>query len=82
MLFDPFCFIEFIQNTGEEVVEYVDNWAEGVPPIFHLFNDLPIDMAECIHIDIAKKYLLRLNLQHLIALLTELDCPCNNSDEM
>lgn len=54
MLFDPFCFVRFVEEGGEDIVEYIDNWADGQKPIYHFFGDLGIDMRECIHIQVAK----------------------------
>ena len=78
MLFDPFCFVKFVEDSGENIVEYIDNWADGQMPIYHFFGDLVIDMRECIHIQVAKIYLQKLNAQHLINNLEDLKCPCNN----
>jgi uncharacterized protein (DUF1015 family) len=78
MLLDPFCFVTFVETSGEEIVEYIDSWAEGQKPIYHFFGDLVIDMRECIYVDVAKIYLQKLNLPHLINRLKDLDCPCNN----
>ena len=77
MLFDPFCFVKFVEDSGEDIVEYIDNWADGQTPIYHFFGDLIIDMRECIHIQVAKIYLQKLNVQHLINNLEDLKCPCN-----
>lgn len=76
MLFDPYCFVKFVEDNGENVIEYVDNWAEGQKSIYYFFDDLVIDMPECIHIQVAKIYLQKLNAHHLISKLQELDCPC------
>jgi|688.fasta_scaffold1295830_2 hypothetical protein len=76
MLFDPFCFVKFVEDSGEDIVEYIDNWADGQTPIYHFFGDLAIDMRECIHIQVAKIYLQMLNAQHLINKLEDLKCPC------
>jgi hypothetical protein len=78
MLFDPFCFVKFVEESGEETVEYIDNWADGQKPIYHFFDDLVIDMRECIHIEVAKIYLQKLDAPHLIKQLEILKCPCNN----
>jgi hypothetical protein len=78
MLFDPFCFVKFVEDSGENIVEYIDNWADGQMPIYHFFGDLVIDMRECIHIQVAKIYLQKLNAQHLVNNLEDLKCPCNN----
>ena len=78
MLFDPFCFIKFVEDSGVSIVEYIDNWADGQMPRYHFFGDLVIDMRECIHIQVAKIYLQKLNAQHLINNLEDLKCPCNN----
>ncbi len=76
MLFDPYCSINFIENNTDEVVEYKDNWTDGKHPIYHLFGGLLIDMGECIHIDVAKMYLQKLQIQQLMAHLSKLECPC------
>lgn len=76
MLFDPFCFVRFVEENDECIVEYIDNWADGQTPIYYFFGDLVIDMRNCIHISVAKFYLQMLNVQHLIAHLERLDCPC------
>jgi len=78
MLFDPFCFVRFIEESGEEVVDYIDNWADGQIPKYYFFRDLGIDMQECIHIQVAEIYLQKLNASHLINKLKDLDCPCIN----
>lgn len=78
MLFDPFCFVRFVEESGENVVEYIDNWTEGPKPTYHFFGDLVIDMRECIHIQVAKLYLRKLKAHTLIDKLTKLDCPCHN----
>ena len=78
MLFDPFCFVKFVEDSGEDIIEYIDNWADGQTPIYHFFGDLVIDMRECIHIQVAKIYLQKWNAQHLINNLEDLKCPCNN----
>ena len=77
MLFDPFCFVKFVEESGEDIVEYIDNWADGQTPTYYFFGDLIIDMRECIHIQVAKIYLQKLNLQNLINDLEDLKCPCN-----
>lgn len=76
MLFDPFCFVKFVEDSGEDIVEYIDNWADSQIPIYYFFGDLTIDMRECIHIQVAKIYLQKLNAQHLINNLEDLKCPC------
>ncbi len=77
MLFDAYCFVKFVEDSGENIIEYVDNWAEGQKPIYYFFDDLVIDMQECIHIQVAKIYLQKLNTHHLIHKLHDLDyCPC------
>jgi hypothetical protein len=76
MLFDPFCFVKFVEDSGEDIVEYIDNWADSQTPIYYFFGDLTIDMRECIHIQVAKIYLQKLNAQHLINNLEDLKCPC------
>ena len=78
MLFDPFCFVKFVEKNDVTIVEYIDNLAEGQKPIYHFFDDLVIDMRECIHIQVAKIYLQRLNAHHLITNLDSLDCPCKD----
>lgn len=78
MLFDPFCFVRFVEDNGVNILEYIDNWAEGQKPIYYFFDDLVIDMQECIHIQVAKIYLQKLNANHLINKLQDLDCPCND----
>lgn len=78
MLFDPYCFVRFVEDSGEDIVEYIDNWADGQKPIYYFFGDLAIDMRECIHIQVAKIYLQKLNAQHLINNLENLECPCDN----
>ena len=77
MLFDPLCFIKYVEENGEAIIEYIDNWAEGQMPTYYFFGDLVIDMKECIHIQVAKIYLQKLNAHHLIKNLENLDCPCN-----
>lgn len=77
MLFDPFCFVKFVEESGQDIVEYIDNWADGQTPIYYFFGDLIIDMRECINIQVAKIYLQKLNLQNLINDLEDLKCPCN-----
>jgi hypothetical protein len=77
MLFDPYCFIQYIERNNGDIVEYTDNWTDG-NPIIHLFEDLPVSMSECIHIEVAKMYLDKINAKHLIDSLKNLDCPCNN----
>jgi hypothetical protein len=76
MLFDPFCFVDFVENSGEGIVEYIDNWADEQKPIYYFFDDLVIDMRECIDLQVARIYLQKLNPQHLIQELEDLDCPC------
>ncbi len=76
MLLDPFCFIQFLDKNKSDAIEYIDNWAEG-QPIYHLFEDLPVLMSECIHIEVAKEYLIRLGAKELVVYLNDLDCPCN-----
>ena len=51
MLFDPLCFIKYLEDNGEIIIEYIDNWAEGLMPTYYFFGDLVIDMKECIHIN-------------------------------
>lgn len=76
MLFDPFCFVKFVEDNGENIVKYVDNWADG-QPIYYFFDDLIVNMQECIHVQVAKIYLQKLNAHHLINKLKDLECPCN-----
>jgi hypothetical protein len=78
MLFDPFCFVQFIEERGESVVEYIDNWADGPSPTYYFFGDLVIDMRECIHIQVSKINLHKLGAFHLLNNLENLNCPCNN----
>jgi hypothetical protein len=76
MLFEPFCFIRFIESNGNTaIISYIDNWAEGAPS-YYFFDDLVIDMQHCIHIDVAGEYLRKINEAHLIRRLKTLDCPC------
>ena len=76
MLFDPNCFIRFIEDQQGDIVEYMDNWTDGKNPIYHLFEDLPIPMGECIHIEVAKIYLNKVKSSNLIKSLPDLYCPC------
>ena len=78
MLFDALCFVNFVEENGKNVINYVDNWADGSAPKYYFFDDLVIDMGECIHIEVAKIYLQKLNAQKLNNQIINLDCPCNN----
>ena len=76
MLFEPYCFISFIENNDIIIIKHIDNWTDGEVIYYFFDEDLVINMNECIDILIAKKYLQKLNASHLIQQLDELDCPC------
>lgn len=78
MLFDPLCFVNFVEENGKNIINYIDNWADGTAPKYYFFDDLIIDMRECIHIEVAKIYLQKLNSPELSSQLKNLNCPCNN----
>jgi hypothetical protein len=78
MLFDPLCFVNFVEENGKNIINYVDNWADGSAPKYYFFDDLIIDMRECIHFEVAKIYLQKLNSPELSSQLKNLNCPCNN----
>jgi hypothetical protein len=69
--------VRFVEDNDVALVEYIDNWTDGVPAKYHFFNgDLVIDMQHCIHIEVAKRYLKKINAEHLINELSNIDCPC------
>ncbi|MCC9018677.1 hypothetical protein [Flavobacterium lipolyticum] len=79
MLFEPSCFIKFIEDHDVGVIEYTDNWTDGADVKYHFFNDdLVIDMQHCIHIEVAKHYLKKINAAFLINELENIDCPCSD----
>ena len=57
MLFDPLCFIKYVEENGEAIIEYIDNWADGQMPTYYFFGDLVINMNTFFHINyqISKK---------------------------
>lgn len=77
MLFEPACFLRFLEDNDIPILEYIDNWTDGEVHYYFFNEDLVIDMRECIHIEVAKMYLRKINAQHLIVYLRTLDCPCS-----
>lgn len=76
MLFEPYCLIQFIEQNGKEIIEYVDNWTEGEVNYYFFDNDLVINMQECVHISVAERYLRKLKMEKFTDRLPFIECPC------
>ncbi len=80
MLLEPLCFIRFVEDNDIPVIEYIDNWTVGAKVKYHFFNDdILIDMEHCVHVIVAKEYLIKLNAHHLITQVEKLECPCSDT---